>query len=165
VVAEVLTDFPGRFETLKRAFLEAPAGSPQQVDVAEVWWHGERLILRFEGIESIDRARQMQGRVLLLPRDERVKLGAGQYYVSDLIGCEVVRERQLIGKVIGVEATGGTDLMRVQTARADGSFSEVLIPFAREICPEIDVIARRIVIEPPEGLLELNDGASGKQET
>lgn len=165
VVAEVLTDFPDRFEKLKRAFLETPAGPPQPIDIAEVWWHGERLILRFEGTESIDQARQLQGRLLLVPDEERVKLGADQYYVSDLVGCEVLSNERRIGEVIRVEPTGGADLLCVQPVEGAKNSREILIPFAQEICPEIDVAARRIVIVPPEGLLDLNIEGSGNSST
>jgi 16S rRNA processing protein RimM len=165
VVAEVLTDFPDRFEKLKRAFLETPAGPPQPIDIAEVWWHAERLILRFEGTESIDQARQLQGRLLLVPGEQRVKLGADQYYISDLIGCQVLSNERRIGEVIRVEPTGGADLLCVRPAEGAKNSSEILIPFAQEICPEVDVVARRIVIEPPEGLLALNDEGAGNSET
>jgi 16S rRNA processing protein RimM len=161
VVAEVLTDFPQRFEKLKRAFVEAPGGPPQPVEIADAWWHGERLILRFAGTESIAQAHQLRGRLLLLPHEERIALGPDRYYVADLIGCEACCRGRRIGEVIGLEPTGGTDLLRVRPAQG----GDILIPFAREICPEIDMVARRIVIEPPEGLLELNEEGSGNLET
>jgi 16S rRNA processing protein RimM len=165
VIAEVLTDFPDRFEKLKRAFLEVQAGSPQPIDIAEAWWHGNRLILRFEGTESIGQAQQLQGRLLMLPRGERSQLGDNQYYVSELVGCAVSLDGRTIGEVIRVEQTGGADLLCVQPAERAGKSNEILIPFAQEICREVDVAARRIVIEPPEGLLELNDEGSGKVAT
>jgi 16S rRNA processing protein RimM len=165
VIAEVLTDFPDRFEQLKRAFLEVQAGSPQPIDIAAAWWHGKRLILRFEGTESISQAQQLQGRVLMLPRGERSKLRDNQYYVSDLVGCAVSLNGRTIGEVIRVEPTGGADLLCVQPPERAGKSSEILIPFAQEICREVDVAAHRIVIEPPEGLLELNDEGSGKVAT
>jgi 16S rRNA processing protein RimM len=163
VIAEVLTDFPHRFEKQKRVFAEAPAGPPQPMIIAEAWWHGDRLTLRFEGIDSIPEAEQLRGRALLVPREERIALGAGQYYVSDLVGCEVVRDGERIGKVVRVQPTGGADLLCVQAAGRQDESGEVLIPFAREICTDIDVAARRILIEPPEGLLELNREGSGNQ--
>lgn len=165
ILAEVLTDFPDRFDQLKRAFLEASGGPPQPVEIAEIWWHGERLILRFEGFESIAQAKSLQGRLLLVPVEERVKLGANQYYLSDIIGCEVLRGGRRIGTVTAVEPTGGADLLCVQPAQSAEASGEILIPFAREICPEIDVVARRIVIEPPEGLIDLNVRAAGNRET
>jgi len=133
--------------------------------IVESWWHGDRLILRFEEIKSISEAETLRDKALLVPREERIALGADQYYVSDLVGCEVVRDGERIGKVVRVEATGGTDLLCVQPPGRHSESSEILIPFAREICTDIEVAARRIVIEPPEGLLELNREDSGQPET
>lgn len=158
MVAEVLTDFPGRFASLRRGFLSIPDADPEPVEIAEVWWHHEELILRFAGVESIGQAEGLRGRLLLIPQGQRSVLGDHTYYVADLIGCEVSsRGGAPIGKVIGVEPTGGVDLLQVEwTPSKGGAPRTLLIPFAQEICPEIDLRARRIVIEPPEGLLELN---------
>ena len=82
-------------------------------------------------------------------------LAPHQYYRCELRGCRVVEKRQgeEIGTVAEIDPTGGVDLLRVR--RPDGK-SEVLIPFAQEICTQIDLASRTIVIEPPEDLLELN---------
>ncbi len=163
VVAEVLTDFPERFATTKRAFLGTAETSPEPVEVAETWWHEGRLILRFAGVDSIGQAERLRGRLLMIPQRERVALGQNQYYVWELIGCAVVcRGGQLLGAVTDVEATGGVQLLKVRSSvsKPDGS-DELLVPFAQEICPEIDVGGRRIVIDPPEGLLDLNEGRPG----
>jgi 16S rRNA processing protein RimM len=165
VIAEVLTDFPHRFEKRQRVYAESAAGLPQPLMIAEAWWHGDRLILRFEGVASIAEADQLRGRALQVPREERIALGADQFYLSDLIGCEVVRDGERIGKVVRVEPTGGADLLCVQPAERPDESSEILIPFAREICTEIDITARRIMIKPPEGLLELNRECSGRLQT
>ena len=155
VIAEVLTDFPERFKELRHAFIEAPTGPPQRVTIADLWWHGDRLVLRLDSTQSIAGAELLRGRLLLVPREQRVRLGANQYYVSDLIGCEAVHDGRRIGQVVEVEPTGGADLLHVQQDESDQS-SEFLIPFAQEICPEVDIAARRIRVEPPEGLLDLN---------
>jgi 16S rRNA processing protein RimM len=160
VVADVLTDFPERFVTIRRAFLENAEAGPQPVEIAETWWHQGRLILRFAGVDSISQAERLRGRLLLIPQRERVALGENRYYLWELIGCEVLcrGSRAPLGEVTGVEPTGGVELLRVQASGSGIAGSgELLIPFAQEICPEIDVGARRIVIDPPEGLLDLNE--------
>jgi 16S rRNA processing protein RimM len=156
VAAEVLTDFPERLERLRRVYLETPGGSPETAEIAKSWWHRGTLILHFTGIDSINAAQRLRGRLLLIPRDERKRLGRHQYYLWELVGCAVVRgSGEPVGAVVGIEPTGGVDLLRVRpegvTERED-----LLIPLAEEICTVIDVGARRIVIEPPEGLLDLN---------
>jgi 16S rRNA processing protein RimM len=168
VVADVLTDFPERFATLRRAFLEDAEAGPQPVEIAETWWHQGRLILRFVGVDSISQAEGLRGRLVLIPQGERVALGENQYYLWELIGCEVFcrGSRAPLGEVTGVEPTGGVELLRVRTSDSGSSGpSELLIPFAQEICPEIDVVARRIVVDPPEGLLDLNQTARAVPES
>jgi 16S rRNA processing protein RimM len=161
VIAEVLTDFPGRFDNLRRVFIENRGGSPEPAELADVWWHQSRLILRFVGVDSISKADELRGRLVLVPRQERVAAGKHRYYLSEIVGCTVFDRRgSAVGEVVGVEPTGGVDLLRVRRAKETGRTREsddLLIPFAEEICSEIDLQARRIVIEPPEGLLELND--------
>jgi len=95
-----------------------------------------------------------------LPISERVALPEGSYFVTDLIGCEVLE--RVSGNRLGVvrdvqpigEGTAGTPLLIVNSLRG-----ELLIPLAVEICPKIDLVARSIEIIPPEGLLEINQGS------
>ena len=80
-------------------------------------------------------------------------LGEGVYYQHQLVGCDVETvSGGRIGQVSRVDGGAGGSLLAVRGARG-----EVLIPFARHICVDIDVAARRIRIDPPEGLLELNE--------
>jgi 16S rRNA processing protein RimM len=79
-------------------------------------------------------------------------LPAGSFYRHDLVGCRVeTRDGQAVGTVSGVEGTmAGSRLV------IDGARGEILIPLASDICTTIDVDGKRIVVEPPEGLLDLN---------
>jgi len=157
VTCEVLTDFPERFTTLRRVYLEVPGSQPEPAGIVASWWHGGTLILQFSGVGSIAEAEGLRGRFVMIPRAERAQLGRNQYYVWELAGCTVFRQGgETIGIVVGVEPTGGVDLLRVRTGGTSESAQDVLIPLAEEICTGIDVAARRIVVEPPEGLLDLN---------
>ena len=156
VAAEILTDFPARFEKLRRAFLESPTGAPEPVDVENVWPHKGRIVIKFSGVDSIDQASRLRGRLVLIPREERAALPPHHYYHSELLGCRVLVERAgtatEIGSVTEVEPAGGAPLLHVATKHG-----EVLIPLAQEICTRIDTEARTILIDPPENLLELNE--------
>jgi len=162
LVAEVLTDFPERFATQRRVFLQQAASDPEPAEIAEAWWHQGKLILRFTGVDSISQAERLRGASVLVPREKRVALGEGRYYLWELVGCKLFEHPggQPLGTVTAIVPTGGVDLLKVKRAGARGR--EALIPFARAICREVDVRARRIVIEPPEGLLELNDERGGE---
>ncbi len=156
VAAEILTDFPERFRGLQAVFLESPGEAPRPIHIERSWPHKGRIILKFSGVDTIENASRLRGRQVLIPWEQRTSLPAHQYYLCELQGCQVVWERREreIGTVTEIETTGGVDILHVE--RPDGK-AEVLIPLAQEICTRIDVGARRIVIDPPEDLLELND--------
>jgi 16S rRNA processing protein RimM len=158
VAAEMLTDFPERFAGLPRVYLENALGAPEAFELENAWPHKGRIILKFSGVDTISDAERLRGRLVLVPREERVKLPRGSYYVWELEGCRVMRTRdgkdEEIGTVTGVERTGGVDLLRVEPAGP--ARGEWLIPLAETICTRLDPAARRIWIEPPEDLLELN---------
>jgi 16S rRNA processing protein RimM len=163
VAAEILTDFPERLTRLKQAYLYDPkrdaARGPdaelgRRVEVRSCWLshsRGGQAIFRFEGADSMSDAEKLVGLEVRIPLAERAALPGGSYYVTDLIGCEVREKDALVGTVRGVELTGGTPLLAV-----DSPQGEVLIPLAEEICVKVDLAARRIDVILPEGLLELN---------
>lgn len=158
VVAEILTDFPERLTGLREVFLADGSHAPRRMVVRRCWLHLGRVIFHFQGVDSIANAERLRGWEIQLPISERVTLPAGQYFITDLIGCEVwdVPEKVPLGIVRHVqptgEATSGTPLLSVETSRG-----ELLIPFAEDFCVRIDVAARRIEVRLPEGLRDLNE--------
>jgi 16S rRNA processing protein RimM len=163
VVAEVLTDFPERFDkSQQEVYLELPASAPRPAVLESARMHKGRVIVKFTGVDSIDQASRLRGAHVLIRRDERMLVSAHRYYVWELKGCRVVRERDAglntqseIGIVTDVETgSGGVDLLHV--ALSGGSQGEVLVPFVQSICTRIDIEAKVISIDPPEELLELN---------
>jgi 16S rRNA processing protein RimM len=158
VVAEILSDFPERFEQLGRAYLEVAGGPPNPVVVEKTWPHKGRIVLKLSGVDSIDQADRLRGLHVFIRREDRVALPDHQYYVWELEGCRVVRElggvAHEVGIVTEVERTGGVDVLHV--ARSQGQSPELLIPLAQDICRRIDTAAKTILIDPPPELLELN---------
>src|SRR5262245_18052463 len=128
-------------------------GDPKAMHVVASREHDGRWIVGFDGVTTIDAAEKLRGLELRIPAESMKPLGPGGYYTHDLVGCEVelVAGRRL-GRVSAVELGRGTPLLVVETPRG-----EVWIPLAEEICRRIDVGAKLIVIDPPEGLIDLND--------
>jgi 16S rRNA processing protein RimM len=93
-----LSSKPERFAKLKTVRL-AGNFEPASYDVEEVWEHSGELVFKFRGVDSISDAEKLRGAEVQIPRSERVELEAGEYFHSDLIGCEV-RER-VSGRVVG----------------------------------------------------------------
>jgi 16S rRNA processing protein RimM len=148
LLGELDSSDPGREEKLKEVALEMD-GRRQAVRVEEVWRHDGRPVFKFEGIDSISEAERWEGAELLVPASEVEPPEKGAYSYRELVGCRVVGDRE-VGIVMEVEEYGGAPLLKVEAA--DGR--EVLIPFARSICREIDVASKTIRVELPEGLLE-----------
>jgi 16S rRNA processing protein RimM len=154
VAAEILTDFPERLVGLKRVWLSDGRAPARPVASLSCRLHNGQAIFHLEGSLSMDDAEKLRGLEIQVPLAERVGLGAGQYFITDLIGCEV-REAgasEPLGKVSDVQGglhSAGTPLLAVETAAG-----ELLVPFAADICTEIDLAARRIIVSLPEGLRE-----------
>lgn len=112
-----------------------------------------RPVIGFDGFTSIDDVERLAGLELRVPEESLQALGDGAYYQHQLVGCSVKTVGgEQVGEVVRVDGGAGGSLLVVK-----GTRGEVLLPFAQHICVEIDVAARRIVIDPPEGLLELNE--------
>src|SRR5205807_1706447 len=104
---------------------------------------------KFAGIDSIERAEDLRGAEICVAEDEAVELEEGEFYDWQLTGCEIETvEGEHIGRVRELMRTGGTEILIVDGER------EFLIPFAESICTEVDIDNKRIVVDPPEGLLE-----------
>jgi 16S rRNA processing protein RimM len=124
---------------------------PMQVE--RTWVHGEHVIFKFKGVDTISDAERLAGADVSIPFEQRAEIPEGEYYQSDLVGCEVFDERgQLLGTVTDWQETGGPPLVEVTTPGG----KELLIPFAKSIFTRIDPEARRIEVTLPEGLKDLN---------
>jgi 16S rRNA processing protein RimM len=152
VVADLLTDFPERFEKLKALIGVSSDNDKRSLQIEEQWFHGTRLVLKFVGFDSIDEARELVGYDLAVPDADRVALPAHTFYEWELAGCVVETiDGSRIGRVAGVMHTGGVEMLSV----VDDTGRDRLIPMASDIVVKIDKDQKLIRIDPPEGLLEL----------
>ena len=159
VAAEILTDFPERLKALSKAQLWDGRSEPRNARVRSCWLsqsRGGQAIFHFEGSDSISDAEKLAGLEVQIPLADRMQLSSGNYYVNDLVGCEVSeKEGASVGRVADVQFPGeggaGTPILVV-----DSPQGELLIPLAQDICVRIDTGARLIEVVLPEGLRELN---------
>ena len=136
-------------------------GEAVPVRVAESREFRGRWVIALEGVGSMNEAETLRGLELRIPQDALRSLGPGAYYVHDLEGCEVrTTADELVGRVTGVQFGSGAPLLAI----ADANGGEVLVPLAEHICRVVDPAAKRIVIDPPEGLIDLNRGAKPRAE-
>ncbi len=152
IAADLLTDFPERFAALTELIAVSPAGERQRLPLEASWLHGERVVLKFAGYDSIEEASALIGSDFAVPEAERVGLEEGEFYDWELEGCRVETvEGREIGRVREVLPTGGVPVLVIEGQEG----REHLLPLAETICVEIDVKAKLIRADAPAGLLEL----------
>lgn len=150
VVAEVLTDFPDRFDGLEEVTALLPAGERRELKIERFFFQKDRIVLKFEGVDSIQAGEMLRDAEICVEEADAVELEDDEYFDWELEGCEVETvDGVKLGTVREVMRTGGTEVLLI-----DGSEKELMVPFAEAICVEVDVETKRIVVDPPEGLLE-----------
>ena len=150
LLAELDSADSGREQKLKQVALFLN-GRRQVFPIEEAWRHDGRPVFKFAGIDSINDAEPWQRAEIQVPREDVAAPEEGAYSHQDLVGCRFTNAGVELGVVKEVEDFGGPPLLKIETA--DGR--EILVPFARAICKKIDVNAKVIEAELPEGLLDL----------
>lgn len=149
-VAELLTDFPERFENLEGVTGVAPNGTRTGLKLEKFWFQKGRVILKFAGYDSIEAAEALRNYEICIPESEAVELDDGEFFDWQLAECDAETiDGTKIGRVVEVMRTGGTELLVVK-----GEDKEYLIPFSETICVEVDIENKIIKVDPPDGLLD-----------
>jgi 16S rRNA processing protein RimM len=151
VSIEVWTDFPERF-TAGDSLLWRSAAAERTLSLVSVRGHRDQLLLKFEGVDDVDAARTLQGGELYVPVEDAHPAPEGFYYDHEVRGfsCEDAAGRAL-GVASGLERTPAGPMLSVDL----GGGREALVPFVHPIVVAVDRDGRRIVLDPPEGLLDL----------
>jgi len=147
-----LTDHPERFERVSECVLwDATRDERETRRITTARRHGDTVLVTFAGCASPEDARALVGRLIALPRAEALPPPDGSFYPWQLEGARVTTEDgRLVGHVTGIEHSGAQDLWVVA-----GEGREHLIPAVPDIVLDVDVAAGRVVIRPPDGLLDL----------
>jgi 16S rRNA processing protein RimM len=150
VFAEVVTDFPDRFDGLEDVFAVAPDGERQSLKIEDFHLQNDRVVLKFAGYDSVEAAERLRNLEICVRESEVVDLEEGEFFDWQIEGCAVETiDGARLGTVRELQRTGGTENLLI-----DGNERDYLVPFAEAICVEVDVDKKLIKIDPPEGLLD-----------
>lgn len=150
VSANILTDFPERFEALETVIALLSDGSRRDLKVEKFRFQNDRVLLKFGGFDSMDSAETLRNAEICIHESEAVALEEGEFYDWQLEGCLVETiDGEKLGAVKELMRTGATEILVVT-----GAEKEFLIPFAEAICTEIDIENKLIRVDAPEGLLD-----------
>lgn len=162
---ELYTDNPERRFAVGAEFtLQVPEASP---------WHGKAITVReyrvmngspvvfFEDIDDREGAEGLVRAILWIDQDvDEVEENA--WYDQQLVGLDVVRDDQVIGKVVRVEHMPAQDLLIIKPSTGSGSDQDIMVPFVEAIVPSVDIAGGRVIVTPPAGLFEELPDASAE---
>ena len=156
LLAELLTDFPEKF-TGRKVFLGAEEYFVESYFLP-TGRNAGRVVLKFANVDSINDAEKLNGLDVTIPQEARAELEEDAAYISDLVGCTVFDHGKEIGTVEDVEAPAGSENLDLASILVVKGISEqeYLIPFVKAYILHIDTAAKRIEMNLPEGLLEIN---------
>jgi 16S rRNA processing protein RimM len=150
---ELWTDSADRLGELTDVTLVSPdEARTREVRIETARPHGDRALVKFAGIDAPEDLRDLQNWTVEIPQAEARSLEEDEFFLHDLVGLTLVdAEGTARGTVTDVNESGGGVLLTVKGPR--GSYD---VPFAAEICTDIDLQAGRIVVALPEGLDDLD---------
>jgi 16S rRNA processing protein RimM len=149
---EAWSDSPERFTEVSAVTLVSPdESSTRDVSIESVRIHAGRALVKFAGIESPEEVQLLQNWTVEVPSSQARKLDENEYFLHDLVGLTLIdNDGSPRGKVIEIEETGGGVLLVVEGPR--GRFD---VPFAADICTKVDLDAKTIVVNLPDGIEDL----------
>ncbi|PIE66225.1 MAG: 16S rRNA processing protein RimM [Desulfobacterales bacterium] len=150
---DVYADSPFLLDTLSRIYLQRQGHKPKPFAVAGWQPHGKRVLLCLDRLRGMrDEAAAWTGADILIRSRDLPPLKEGEYFCHQLVGCEVLLvSGDRLGRLEAVQQVAGPEVWSIMTPDA----REVLFPAVNAFVRSIDLEARRIVIDPPEGLLEM----------
>ena len=152
VLVEIHTDFPERFDALEEVWLRFSDGRRECQVLEDVWSHKGRKVLKFGGVDTISSAEKLVGCWVEVEASQAVPLRRGTFFDHDLVGCSVRDTRgNELGVVTGILRISGNNQLVIA-----GPEGEYLVPAAAGICQRISIEDKLILVDPPEGLIDLN---------
>lgn len=145
IAMRVITQFPERIRTGKKVYL---GDDHQEISIVSLRWKNDLMLIRFEGIETPEVARQLTNKEVFSPIKKMPKLPEGEFYYHELIGLQVWEGDEFLGEIMEILETGANDVYLIQ---AEGQ-PELLIPAIPDVIKEIDLEAKRMSVELLEGL-------------
>ena len=147
------SDFPGRISLLAEVLLEKELSGRLYV-VEKGIVHGKYWLVKFKGINSREEAAALRDYLIKIQKDERLPLPSGSYYHDQLVGLLVYSvSGELLGTVEEIRPGGGHDQVLLARAGKDDAYS--LIPAVKEFIKQVNLEEGTIVVDLPEGILDL----------
>ncbi|NLY43803.1 MAG: 16S rRNA processing protein RimM [Clostridiaceae bacterium] len=148
-----LTDDPTRYEDLDWVYVKHE-GRMEKMYIKSVRYQKNNLIIKFDGIDSIDDAQKFRDKMLLIDREMAVPLPKDTYFICDLIGMEVrTHTGEILGNINDVFKTGSNDVYVVRNTEGV-RVRDILVPAIKDVIVEVNIDDNYMIIKPLEGLID-----------
>lgn len=143
------TDDITKFERLKAIYIDFK-GDLRAFKIERVWFHKQMVMLKLEGINSIEEAEKYRNCFIRIDREDEEELPEDVYYIQDLIDCVVYTDENVIlGTLKDVFPTGSNDVYVVKAE--DGK--EILLPAIGDVIKDVDIQNKKITVHLLDGLI------------
>ena len=143
------TDDIGKFEDLKYVYIQLK-NELKKVKIEQVRYNKNQVLLKLEGIDSIEEAEKYRNFYLKTEKESKEDLGEDTYYIVDLIGLDVYTDKnEYLGKIEDVFPTGSNDVYVVK----DNLGKQILIPAIADVVKEVDLKNKKMIINLIPGLI------------
>lgn len=151
VSAELLTDFPERFDGLRKVEVIRSDGNAVELEIESSRVRRNRVLLKFLGVDLVDEAEELRGAEICVPESDAVELEEDEFFDWELEGCRVVStDGNEIGVVKAVFRAGENENLVVGASEG----KDYLVPFVEAICVTVDTESKLIEVDLPDGLLD-----------
>lgn len=145
-------DSPSIFDAVRALYLQEGARPPQPFSLVSWREHKGFVLITVKGVTDRDQAESLRGRTVLVREEDLPELPEGEHYFYQMIGCRVVLDDGTdVGELKGFYETGEQDTWVIENETG----VEILLPAVPEFVKDVDLDSETILIEPPEGLLDL----------
>lgn len=139
------TDDMTRFKKLKKVFI-----NDQEMKISSVKFFKNMVICKFEGVETPEDVQKLRGKDIMINREDAVPLEEGEYYIADLIGCDVISDSgDKLGVCEDIVPTGANQVMQVKGKK------DFLVPYIKQCILDVNLEKKQITIHVLDGLMDL----------
>lgn len=123
-------------------------GTLKEYTVESVRYQKDVVLMKLKGVDDIEEAEKLKGHYIKIPRDSAKKINEDEYFIADLLGCEVYQDETLLGVLDDVFTAGGSD---VYVVKRKGK-QDLLLPAIFSVIKKVDVVNQKVFVEVPRGL-------------
>lgn len=120
----------------------------KEYTVESVRYQKDVVLMKLKGVDDIEEAEKLKGHYIKIPRDSAKKINEDEYFIADLLGCEVYQDETLLGVLDDVFTAGGSD---VYVVKRKGK-QDLLLPAISSVVKKVDVVNQKVFVEVPRGL-------------